>query len=99
MGMTAKPGETKTVFVVQGIPPEEVLKNISGWIQSVMPGFRRVIVHNKTKSSDVQMYFTQHELHVTIIDTEFKFFNEVQHDGEKEKETGNPEEPKANPNP
>ena len=84
MGFDTKPGETKTVMIVQGIPAADVIKNITGWLNSALSSIHRVVIHNQTKTSEVKISFVQHECHITVIDTEFKFYNEETHAKEEE---------------
>jgi hypothetical protein len=83
MSVDVKPGETKPILIVHGAPVDDIINYVSGWLRASQPAIARVMIHNATKSSDVEIAMVKQEMHVRIVDTEFKFYNQSQkHDYE-----------------
>jgi hypothetical protein len=95
MSMDMKPGEVKPVFIVEGVPFDEVIKYVSSWLKASLPSVKRVVVHNLTKSSNVKISFQQSEMHITVTDIEFKFYNEDPTTHEQQKEEPGAETPRT----
>jgi len=91
-----KPGEVTSIGILHNkLNKEDISKRIMEWLYAGEPIITKFIVHNVTKTAQVQIYTVNSTMHIRVTDPEEDYRFNFRGTNGKEKEEGTAE----NPNP